>query len=358
MADSARRITIESATVARVVLVGVAVWALAHLLWLGRDAIFVAMLAGLVALFLSFWSDLLVDRVGMHRGIAAVLVLLVSIALFAGLAWLLWPTLQDQFSTVRAQLPRALERVSDWARGVFTALGGEGGPPMPDVEQQVQMRLREEAGTIIGGALPLLNTVIGGVFGVFVVLAAGLFMAVDPQVYRNGLVRLVPPRGRARVGAALGELGHTMRWWMVGTGISMLIIAVATTLALWAIRLPGFVALGVIAGLLQFIPTIGPFLSAIPAVALALVIAPSKVVWVILIYVGIQAVESNFLTPLIMKKAVHVPPGLSIVFQALMAIVFGFLGLLLAVPILAATLVLVERLYVENDEAPDGEATA
>lgn len=356
MADTEQRVTIASGTVARVIIVGLGVWALAHLLWLGRDAVFVAMLACLLGLYLSFWADLLVDR-GMRRGVAASLVLLVSLGLFAGLATLLWPTLQDQLSTVREQLPRALERVSDWARGILTSIGAAGGP-MPDVEQQVQLRLREEAAGVVGGALPFLNTVMGGVFGVFIVIAAGLFMAVDPQVYRRGLVRLVPAGERARVDAALGELGHTLRWWMVGTCISMAIIAVATTLALWAIRLPGFAALGVIAGLLQFIPTIGPVISAIPAVALALVIAPSKVIWVIVIYAGIQLVESNFLTPLVMKKTVHVPPALSILFQALMAIVFGFLGLLLAVPILAAMLVLIDRLYDGDDEAAEAEAPA
>ena len=356
MADSGQRITVGSGTVARVVIVGLSVWAVGHLLWLGRDAIFVAMLASLVALYLSFWADLLVDRAHMKRGVAASLVLLVSLALLVGLTALLWPTLQDQLGTVREQLPRALQRVSDWGRGLMSSIDSSGGPAMPDVEQQVELRMREEAASIISGALPLLNTVMGALFGVFVLIAAGLFMAVDPYVYRNGLVRLVPPQGRARVSGALGEVAHTLRWWMVGTGISMAIIGVATTLALWALGLPGFVALGVIAGLLQFIPTIGPVLSAVPAVALALVIAPTKVLWVIVIYAGIQLVESNFLTPLVMKKAVHVPPALSILFQTLMALVFGFLGLLLAVPILAATLVLVNRLYVQEDQpdaAPD-----
>jgi predicted PurR-regulated permease PerM len=166
-------------------------------------------------------------------------------------------------------------------------------------------------------------------------------------------VRLLPRNQRARVNGALGELAHTLRWWMVGTGLSMTIIAVATTLALWAIGLPGFVALGVIAGLLQFIPNIGPLLSAVPAVALALVVEPSKVVWVIVLYAAIQAIETNVITPLVMKRVIDVPPALSLLFQALMAIVFGFLGLLLAVPILAAVIVLVDKLYDPPETAGD-----
>ena len=189
-------------------------------------------------------------------------------------------------------------------------------------------------------------------FGLFVVVAAGLFLAVDPDLYRRGFVRLLPRPHRERVNGALGEMAHTLRWWMVGTGISMSIIAVATTLALWAIGLPGFVALGVIAGLLQFIPNVGPLLSAVPAVGLALVVEPSKVVWVIVLYAAIQAIETNAITPLVMKRVIEVPPALALLFQSLMAIVFGFLGLLLAVPILAAVIVLVDRLYDPPEGTP------
>ena len=267
------------------------------------------------------------------------------------LSWLLWPTLRDQLSTVREQLPVALDRVSDWARGLVASMGAGTAGPVPDVEEQLQSRLREELNSAVSGALPLFNTMMGGIFGLFVVIAAGTFMAADPVIYRNGFVRLLPRHVRPRVAEALRDVGHALRGWMVGTGISMTIIGTATTLALWAIQLPGFVALGVMAGLFQFIPTIGPVISAVPAIALALVVAPSKVLLVLALYALIQLVETNLLTPLIMKKQIDVPPALSLLFQAFMAIVFGFFGLLLAVPILAAVLVLVQRLYVEEVES-------
>ncbi len=357
MAEELKQITISSGTVVRVMLVAIGVVAFGNLLWLGRDALFVALLACLVGLYLSFWVDLAVNRFGIRRGIAAPLVLLVSIAILVGLFVLLWPTLKEQLSTVREQLPRALERVSNWARSVFSSMGGENVAQTASVEDQMRQRLRQEAAGIIGGALPLLNTLVGALFGVFVVVAAGLFLAIDPSLYRRGFVRLLPRDQRARVNGALGELAHTLRGWMVATGISMTIIGVATTLGLWALGIPGFLALGVIAGLLQFIPNIGPLLSAVPAVALALVSDPSKVVWVILLYVAIQAIETNAITPLIMKKMIDVPPALSLLFQALMAIVFGFLGLLLAVPILAAILVLIDKLY-DPPETMDEAAAA
>ena len=353
MSEDLKRITISSGTVVRVMLTAIGVVAVGNLLWLGRDALFVALLACLVGLFLSYFVDLLVAKVGMKRGLAAPLVLLLSLAILVGLFLLLWPTLKDQFSTVREQLPRALERVSRWLRSVFTSMGAENVGQSGSVEEQLRQRLRQEAGGIVGGALPLLNTLVGGLFGVFVVLASGLFLAIDPDLYRRGFVKLLPRAHRPQVNAALGELAHALRGWMVGTGISMTIIGVASTLGLWALGIPGFVALGVIAGLLQFIPNIGPLLSAIPAVAIALMSEPSKVVWVIALYAVIQLVETNAITPLVMKKMIEVPPALSLLFQSLMAIVFGFFGLLLAVPILASILVLVGRLY----EPPEPEKT-
>ena len=354
MSEELKRITISSAAVVRIMLTAIGVFAVANLLWLGRDAVFVAILACLVGLYLSFWVDLLVQKVGMKRGLAAPLVLLVSIAILVGLFLLLWPTLKEQLSTVREQLPRALERVSRWVRSVFSSMGAENVGQSTSVEEQLRLRLRQEAGGIIGGALPLLNTLVGGLFGLFVVLASGLFLAVDPDLYRRGFVKLLPRPHRSAVNSALGELAHALRGWMVGTGISMTIIGVATTLGLWILGIPGFVALGVIAGLLQFIPNIGPLLSAVPAVAIALMAEPTKVLWVVILYVVIQAVETNAITPLVMKKMIEVPPALSLLFQSLMAIVFGFFGLLLAVPILASVLVLVGRLY----EPPEPETTS
>lgn len=344
-----RRTSVATGTVVRVVIAAIAVWALANLLWIARDAVFLGIIAALVALFLSFFADRLVDRFGMKRGLAATIVMVTTLAVLTGLFLLLWPTLRDQFSTIRAELPRALDRVSDWLRSVASSVGG--GSQANDVEDQVQARLRQEATEMIGGALPFLNTMMGALFGVFVIIAAGLYMAIDPLTYRDGLLRVMPPRARARLSGTLGKVGHTLRWWMVGTAISMTIIGVGTTVGLWIIDLPGFVALGVIAGLFQFVPMIGPILSAIPAIALAIVLAPDKVIWVVAIYAGIQAIESNVLTPLVMKKAVQLPPALTLLFQSLMAIVFGFFGLFLAVPILAAILVLVDSISPAGDGA-------
>jgi predicted PurR-regulated permease PerM len=139
-----------------------------------------------------------------------------------------------------------------------------------------------------------------------------------------------------------------LRRWLITQLIGMATIGVVTTIVLLALDVEGAFALGFLAGLLEFVPTIGPILSAVPALAMAFLDSPEKALYVALAYLAIQFVESNLLMPLLMHEGVDIPPALSIVFQALMALLFGFMGLLVAVPLLAAVMVPIKMLYVED----------
>lgn len=335
--------------VAKATLVVLGLWALANMLWLGRELLFVTFFAALVALFLSIFVDRL-EGAGMPRAVAAVLVLLVLLTIFVGLLVLTWPTLREQFTVIRRELPEALEAVERRMRSWYTAVTGEVGRPRPELAVRLQERLGREAVDIVAGALPLLNTAVGAAFGLFVVVFAGLYLAIEPRLYVSGLTRLFPPRARPRIERTLRETASDLRHWILGTAINMVAIGVATTIGLVLLGIPAALALGLIAGLLEFIPIYGPILSAVPAIAVALLLSPGRALYVVLLYVAVQQLESNLLTPLVMKGAVRLPPALTLLFGALMAVLFGFLGLLLAVPILAAALALIRRLYVEELE--------
>jgi predicted PurR-regulated permease PerM len=171
------------------------------------------------------------------------------------------------------------------------------------------------------------------------ILFLAIYLAIDPPLYRRGLLRLVPRQSRKRADKMLTAIAVTLRKWLVTQLIAMVAIGVVTTLVLLALDVRAAVPLGILAGLLEFVPTLGPILSALPAIAMGFVDSPEKALAVTIAYVGIQFIENHLLIPLLMKEGIDIPPALTIVAQALMAIVFGFLGLLVAVPLLATVMI-------------------
>jgi predicted PurR-regulated permease PerM len=181
-----------------------------------------------------------------------------------------------------------------------------------------------------------------------VVLFVGIFFAAAPGTYVSGLLHLFPKARREPTREILEKIGCTLRYWLVGQITAMVIVGLVTWagLALLGVRLA--VGLGVLAGLLEFIPTVGPILSGVPAVLIALLDSPQKALYVALLYMGIQFAENHLLTPLVQRRAVDLPPALTVLALLLLATLFGFLGLLFAVPVTAALFVLVQEAYVKR----------
>jgi predicted PurR-regulated permease PerM len=175
-----------------------------------------------------------------------------------------------------------------------------------------------------------------------------IYIASDPAMYHRGMISMFPRRHRRRAGEIFSAIADVLRKWLVTQLIAMATICAVTTLVLLILGVKAAFALGVIAGLLEFIPTVGPILSAVPAIAMGFVDSPEKALYVAIAYVGIQFMENHLLIPLLMKGGLDLPPALTLLAQALMALLFGFLGLMCAVPMLAATMVGVKMLYLER----------
>jgi predicted PurR-regulated permease PerM len=143
-------------------------------------------------------------------------------------------------------------------------------------------------------------------------------------------------------------LENALIWWMVGRFSSMAVVGIMTMIGLWILGIPLPFTLGVIAAVLSFIPNIGPIISVIPALLLALLDSPSKVLYVILLYIGIQTVESYIITPLIQKRAVSLPPALLISVQIMIGVLLGAFGLILATPLMVVIIVLVQTIYIQD----------
>jgi predicted PurR-regulated permease PerM len=331
--------------VARAALVVLGIVALIALLWLGREILFVAFFGAIFALFLSIFVDPLV-RWGVPRVLAVIVVVLALIGLLVFLIWLIWPTLQGQIALIREEFPSALQDLIDWLQRQYGAITGEVGATGGGVAE-TQPRGEQLLGRVVAGAIPLLQTVSGAVVGALLVFITGIYLCVDPRIYVRGLVSLVPFEGRERFQMALHHVGTDLRGWILGTVINMLIIGTLTTVGLIFLGIQAPLALGLIAFFLEFIPFYGPILSAVPAVAVALLLSGESALSVIILYTVIQQAEGHLVQPLVMRGAVRLPPALTVLIGAFMAILFGFLGLILAVPLLATIIVLVRRLYVQ-----------
>jgi predicted PurR-regulated permease PerM len=335
---------------ARNVLIALGLGSLALLLWAGRDVVFLLFFGLLVGIFLSAPTGWLEGR-GMKRSLALALVVFVCGGAVTTFILLLWPVMAEQLATLARDLPPVLDRVVEWLDARYRSFAGSMGRPVEGIGERIRRQMIDQTGRLFTGALPIVNTALGALAGVLMVLAVGIFTAARPQLYRDGLLHLIPPAHRERVASALERAGTSLHWWMIATALSMILVGVVTFLGMALLGVPGALALAVIAGALQFIPIVGPVVATVPAMAAAITVSPATALWVVLFFAVVGQTESNFITPWMMQRAVHMPAALTLLSEALLGAVFGFLGLLLAVPILAVVLVGAQALYVEPMEA-------
>jgi predicted PurR-regulated permease PerM len=352
-----------------------AVYVALQLLWVGRSVFLIGFFGVLLGIVLTAGVDRL-QRFRIPRGIGAVLIVLLVFGALTGLGLLVAPQIGRQFGELRQQLPQAIERVEGWvqqrAGGVATLIqSGQGEEAKADAAKGADSTGRREASgeqSDSAGAKPvdlrqgvaqqlagvgrhffaLFSSTISVLGGLVIMLFVAIFVAVDPGLYHRGLMHLFPHRTRRKAGEVLSATATTLRRWLLMQMIAMLVIGAVTTVALLLLGVKAAVALGIIAGLLEFVPYLGPILSAVPAIGMALVDGPEKALYVALAYTAIQQLEGVVLQPLLMKEGLELPPVLTILGQALFALVFGFLGLLLAVPLLATVMIPVKMLYVRD----------
>jgi predicted PurR-regulated permease PerM len=208
--------------------------------------------------------------------------------------------------------------------------------------------------TGLAGASRLLLSLVSGTAAVLGALVLVLFLAIyigaEPEVYHGWILAGVPAESRAGVREVLARMAAVLRKWLVTQLIAMIAIGTVSLVVLLLLDVKGAAALAFIAGLLEFVPTVGPLLSAIPAVLMGFVDSPEKALAVAAAYWGIQFVENNLLIPYLMRGEMDLPPAITLVAPALMTILFGFLGLMVAVPLTSAVLVPL-RMRAEREDA-------
>lgn len=198
---------------------------------------------------------------------------------------------------------------------------------------------------IVGGTV---SSIVSAGVNLAVVLAVGIFVAAEPRLYSEGFLHLVPKARRARAGEILNDIGRGLWHWLIGQSIDMVAVALAMGLGLWLIGVPAPIALGLIAGVTNFIPFVGPWIGGVPAVLVAFTGGTMDAVYTLLLIVVVQQVESQVLMPIVQKYVTALPPALTILAVLAMGLLFGITGMLLATPLLLVAMMTVQALYVEE----------
>jgi predicted PurR-regulated permease PerM len=360
------------------------------LLWVANQIVIVVFLGTLFGVAVASGVDKL-ERFRVPRGVGAAFLVATFLMILYSLGSFVAPTIAQQGHELKLRLPDAVERAEKWlnsrnpslmssllgndtteARALADSVRKNGAIPVRPGGAQAgpagnaatandssgnlnagpSTSLRQNIGKKLVGSVhylfPFLTSTAETLAGLILILMMSVYIGAEPDTYKNGLLHLFPKRKRERMDEVLSEMSTMLRKWLVTQLIAMLVIGVASTIALLILGVKAPFALGIIAGLLEFIPTVGPILSAVPAIAMGFLDSPEKALYVGLAYLGIQQLENHLLIPLLMKGGMDLPPVLTIVTQGLMALLFGFLGLLIAVPLLAAVMVPVKMLYVED----------
>ena len=320
------------------VVIAIALVALALVLWQLLRLLILVFGAVLIAVILSLVAQPLRRRLGFPDWAGLLAAVVVVIGIFAIAFWLFGAETVRQSSAMRETIPEAWQALLERAEPLGLA------EPL----RQAVAGVESSGGGILANVGRFVVTVGGGIADALLVVVGGIYLAAQPRLYRDGLLKLFPGGSRTEVGGALDDCVAALRLWLAGRLVSMTFIGILTGIGLWLIGIPGALALGIIAFILEFVPFIGPILAAVPAILLAVAFDPVKALWVAALYLGIQQLEGNVIEPLVQQRAVSLPPALLLFAIVAAAVVFGPVGIIFAAPLTVVLFVLVKRLYVRD----------
>ncbi len=311
------------------------------LLWLLADVLLLAFTAILLAVALDAMAVPLARLLHIRRGWALLLAGLATLGFLIGAVAVLAPQIAGQIGQIwniaLALIPRLAEWLAEagWTEDLMARIEG--------AAQDIVVA----AADIVGRLLTFGMSTLGAAATVILALTVAIFFAADPDLYRRGLIRLVPKPSRPILAETLSEVARALRWWFLGQLVSMVLLGVTVGLGLFLIGIELWLSLALLTALLTFVPYLGPYIAAVPILIVAFSSGLDTGLLVFVFYLIVQTVEGNVIVPLIHQKAVELPPALSILAQVLMGLSFGIVGFVLAAPLTVVMMVMVRKLYVD-----------
>ncbi len=313
------------------------------LIYFTFDILLLIFAAALLAIFLKGLADILRRWIPISEGWLVLIVSALLLLIIAGAVALLAPSVAEQVRLLRTEIPRSAQQT-----GEFMARYSAGQWILQHLPSADEVMASIDAGAMLSRVGGFFSSTVGSVGNVLITILLAIYLASEPKFYSAGMTRLFPLSIRGRAQQVIHAIYETLRWWLIGKALSMIFIGIVTWIGLSLMGVPLALTLGLIAGLLSFIPNFGPIIAAVPALLLAFIANPISAIYVLALYVGIQVVEGNVVTPFIERKTVELAPALTIVFQVVLASLIGGLGIVLATPLLAVLVVIVRMVYFED----------
>ena len=319
-----------------------------YILWQIRQALLLLFAAVVVATSLNRLARYL-QKFGLKRPIAVLLSISFLILIFVGLFLIIVPPFAQQFQQLTQRTPQGIAKLNQWLDLIETRFSGQIGQRLPNLDiNNIIQQLRPIFNQLLGGAGAFVGNTLGVILSFLLVLVLTLMTLAEPLSYRKAFIQLFPSFYRRRVDGILDECEVALGGWVIGALISMSVITLLSLIGLSVLQVPLPLAHAVVAGLLNLIPNIGPGLSVIPPMTIALLDSPLKSGFVLILYFLIQQFETNILTPYVMAQQVALLPAVTLIAQVFFATFFGFLGLLLALPLTVVAQVWVREVLIKD----------
>ncbi len=307
-------------------------------------------------------------RRGMRRTPATLISIFGILGIVVLLAMVALPSLLQQFTTLAVDIQQGVgQAVSQWDEIQTAPLDSELRlqntflvsvqeflkntfqlESLDDLIGEVTKQLGGALGQLGGSVIPVVSGVASSILSVVIVLFLSLYLLAEPRMYEEGAIKLFPLWYRDRVRYIIDRIDFTLRLWLQGQLLLMMIVGVLTWIGLTILGIEQAAALGVLAGLFSFVPNFGPIAALIPAIAVGFAQAPQSIGWIIVIIYGTSFLQSQVIAPLVFKESINLPPVLVLIGQIFAAVFLGFLGIMLAVPIIAILMILVQEVYVKD----------
>ncbi|THD70171.1 MAG: AI-2E family transporter [Bradyrhizobium sp.] len=335
--------------------------------WYFAATLFLIFAGVLLAVALNAFTSLLGRIVRLPHALRLAIVCLTLAALLSGVVFLGGSTIAEQATalsdTIKSQLigVRALLEKNGIDTG-YLDIGNPAAPrttpsttPTPGAGAKRDLpsagEIASSGGAIVSQTLKLILGAVSAVGNFFIVLFLGLAFAAQPGVYRSGLLYMAPARHRARATIIVDGIGETLERWLMAQILTMAAVFLVTWIGLAIIGIQGSFILGIQAGLLTFIPTVGALIGGLIVVLASLASGWVAAVSAFVLFLGIHALESYILTPILQRQALEIPPATLFAFQILLGVVFGIWGLALALPLMAVVKVMIDHFKATDIEA-------